>query len=122
MARAASGPMPGSTPISVPIMAPRKQKARLVGLNATWKPRVSSLNSSTASAADRFRPVRHGQAEPVDEQGGSRRDGNGGQDRLLARAELDGARRRAQHGEQAGNDEPELVDQPGEDKERAADQ
>ena len=32
------GAMPGSTPTSVPINAPRKQKPRLAGVSATAKP------------------------------------------------------------------------------------
>jgi hypothetical protein len=32
------GAMPGSTPTSVPISAPRKQKPRLAGVSATAKP------------------------------------------------------------------------------------
>jgi hypothetical protein len=42
----ATGPIPGSTPIRVPINTPRKQKKRLVRLKATLKPRVKLFKIS----------------------------------------------------------------------------
>src|SRR6476620_437956 len=39
MAMVATGPMPGSTPISVPSRQPMKQYSRLIGVKATPKPR-----------------------------------------------------------------------------------
>ena len=38
MAMVAIGPMPGSTPISVPTIAPRNANARLDGVSATPNP------------------------------------------------------------------------------------
>jgi hypothetical protein len=38
IATPATGPMPGSTPISVPARTPRKQYARLTGCRAMEKP------------------------------------------------------------------------------------
>ncbi len=45
------GAMPGSTPTSVPISAPRKQKPMLAGVSATAKPVARLANRSIASAA-----------------------------------------------------------------------
>ena len=40
IAMVATGPMPGSTPIRVPIRQPRKQYQRFCRLNATEKPKI----------------------------------------------------------------------------------
>jgi hypothetical protein len=42
----AVGPIPGNTPMRVPIRTPRKQKKRLIGLKATPKPRKRLLKIS----------------------------------------------------------------------------
>ena len=42
----ASGPMPGSTPISVPRKHPMKQNQRFCSDSATLKPRIRLLKSS----------------------------------------------------------------------------
>jgi hypothetical protein len=39
MEMVATGPIPGRTPIRVPINTPKKQKRRFVGIKATLKPR-----------------------------------------------------------------------------------
>src|SRR5204862_2485517 len=72
------GAMPGSTPTSVPISAPRKQKPRLAGVNATAKPMARLAIRSTPALrswwprwyfrpAD-FRPDLDRQSEHGDEQ------------------------------------------------------
>ena len=43
MAIVASGPMPGSTPISVPRKQPTKQNHRFCSVNATLKPSIRLL-------------------------------------------------------------------------------
>ena len=43
MAMVATGPMPGSTPISVPSTQPMKQYSRLIGVKATPKPSARLL-------------------------------------------------------------------------------
>jgi hypothetical protein len=40
MEMVATGPIPGRTPIKVPINTPKKQKKRLLRLQATLKPRT----------------------------------------------------------------------------------
>src|ERR1700724_4543089 len=47
MATVAMVPMPGSTPISVPTRAPIRHSRRLIGENATPKPRARLEKSST---------------------------------------------------------------------------
>ena len=58
----ASGPMPGSTPISVPTSAPTKQKKTLVGVKVTLNPRlrlaIRSIVATPASEAGEARERR----------------------------------------------------------------
>jgi hypothetical protein len=42
----ATGPMPGNTPISVPKIQPIKQYIKLIGVNATPKPKAKLLSKS----------------------------------------------------------------------------
>src|SRR5262249_16128997 len=74
MASVASGPMPGSTPISVPISAPKKQNSRFCGVSATLNP-CAMLPSRSIASEQRRRPDWHRQLEAVDEQ----EDGAGGE-------------------------------------------
>src|SRR3982074_98148 len=67
------GAMPGSTPTSVPISAPRKQKPRLAGVSATAKPVARLAIRSTPVPRSRrppwdFRPDLDRQSERGDEQ------------------------------------------------------
>src|SRR5262245_9327368 len=71
MAMVAIGPMPGSTPISVPAIAPMKANNRLAGVKATPKPMA---RLSTNSIALPVRPDRDGEAEPRDEDRPRQRD------------------------------------------------
>ena len=69
----ASGPMPGSTPISVPRKQPMKQNHRFCSVNATLKPSIRLLKSSIsvsyeegireAQAPDEQRPRTHREAD-----------------------------------------------------------
>src|SRR6185436_4108815 len=71
IAMVAIGPMPGSTPISVPTMAPMKANARLAGVKATPNPMT---RLSTNSIALPVRPDRDGEAEARDEDRPGERD------------------------------------------------
>src|SRR5258708_15809746 len=67
------GAMPGSTPTSVPISAPRKQKPRLAGVSATVKPVARLAIRSTPALHSLwprryFRPDLDRQSEHRDEQ------------------------------------------------------
>src|SRR4051812_16127475 len=61
------GAMPGSTPTSVPMSAPRKQKPRLAGVSATAKP-VTRLAIRSTPALRSWWPHRNRQPEDRDEQ------------------------------------------------------
>src|SRR3990167_6953006 len=65
----ATGPRPGSTPISVPSTAPPKAYSRLVSVKATPKPsdRLLSKSMVSASTGDESRPQRNHQAQALDE-------------------------------------------------------
>src|SRR5688572_24886555 len=69
----ASGPMPGSTPMSVPSSTPMKQNHRFCSVSATVNPKMRLLNSSMSVFPD---PLDHriGQPEAPDEDG-KRHDG-----------------------------------------------
>src|ERR1700754_4526481 len=73
IAMVATGPTPGSTPISVPSMTPIRQYSRLMGETATEKPRIRLLMISMAfSLANRAtiheaRADREGQRQAFDE-------------------------------------------------------
>src|SRR5215207_4238755 len=47
MATPETGPMPGSTPMAVPIKQPTSANSRFCGVSASWKPRASPLTGST---------------------------------------------------------------------------
>src|SRR5919106_2742588 len=63
------GAMPGSTPTSVPISAPSKQKPRLAGVSATAKPVARFVNKSMGVTRSQLPPPGgHRQTERLDEQ------------------------------------------------------
>src|SRR5512134_2310774 len=64
----ASGPMPGSTPISVPRNTPMKQNHRFCSVSATLKPNIRLLKSSISVAPESL-DQRIRQAQAVDESG-----------------------------------------------------
>src|SRR5216684_796863 len=66
IAMVAIGPMPGRTPISVPISAPASAKNRLAGVSATPNPTLRLLNSSIAHPLP-FRPDRDRETQPENE-------------------------------------------------------
>src|SRR4029079_15037814 len=68
MAMVVIGAMPGSTPTSVPISAPRKQKPRLAGVSDTAKPVARLAIRSISGSGGSSGPDRNGQAERADEQ------------------------------------------------------
>src|SRR5215813_9865257 len=88
IAMVAMGPMPGSTPISVPTMAPMKAKPRLTGVSATANPTARLWNSSMTLPLG---PDGNRQAEADDEDCPGEHDENGRGDRRLQRPQ---ARRR----------------------------
>src|SRR5262249_31241535 len=96
MAMVAIGPMPGSTPIRVPTMAPMKAKPRLAGVMATPKPRARFCRRSIGLP---LRPDRDRQPEADDEDRPRQRDQYGGGSERLERPQV-ARRHRADAGEQ----------------------
>src|SRR5687768_13410452 len=80
MAMAASGPMPGSTPTSVPTVTPMKQYIRLIGEKAVLNPsarfgKYCARNSISVAPPE----LRVGQLQPPQEQRGGPQDQDAGQ-------------------------------------------
>src|SRR4051812_46244473 len=66
MAMVPSGPMPGSTPISVPTVTPIRQYSRFCSESATPKPKIRLLKRSMTASVE-AREQRIGQAQRPDE-------------------------------------------------------
>src|SRR3954454_13527213 len=112
IAMVAMGPMPGSTPISVPTMAPMKAKPRLAGVSATENPMARLWKSSMTLPLG---PDGNRQAEADDEDRPGERDENDRGDRRLQRPQ--GRRRNGTDAgeEQNGNHQPQGLDGEAED-------
>src|SRR5206468_11824571 len=71
IAMVATGPMPGSTPISVPSRQPMKAYSRLMGVKATPKPierlEIRSMSLRALSTGDEGGPHRELQLQQDDE-------------------------------------------------------
>src|SRR6516164_4363913 len=112
MVMVAMGPIPGSTPISVPTRQPRKQSPRLWRLNATEKPSarfwsraVISEDEPAGDDEDGDGKVEEAPEEPDANQGGSERE-----DRQLAPAGLGRCPAGDQHRQRTGHREPRNAD------------
>src|SRR5262245_21168540 len=90
MAMVATGPMPGSTPISVPRSAPISAYRRLTGVSATEKPsaRWPSRSMERSLSADERRPDGQLQLQPDDEHPHGQRSEKHAGDGRLHRPEL----------------------------------
>src|SRR4051812_35975640 len=92
MAMVATGPMPGSTPISVPSRQPMNAYSRLIGVKATPKPierlLIRSMFLSPLSAADEAGPHRELQLEQHDEGEVAADRQHDGEDRHFLHLEL----------------------------------
>src|SRR6185295_19445802 len=82
MAIVAKGPMPGSTPISVPTSAPIRHSPRLVGVTATEKPNQRLAKRSMVRPLEP-RPELQRQIEPVGEQQRAEQRQHGAPDQRL---------------------------------------
>src|SRR5262245_55399423 len=107
MAMVAIGPMPGSTPISVPTSAPMSAKPTFAGVSATPKP-VARLLRSSIRLPDRPHRDRQTETENEDRPRQDRKPERGG-DRLHR---LDSARRQRTDPDQQQDrqNKPELLD------------
>src|SRR4029079_7827468 len=95
------GAMPGSTPTSVPISAPRKQKPRFAGVSATAKP-VARLAKRSMRRLASPRPDRDRQAQHGDEQHDRKRGKPNPEQGVLAQPRVVGGKAGAdQHDEAA---------------------
>src|ERR1700754_1247541 len=74
MAMVATGPMPGSTPISVPTMQPIRQYSRFWKVSATPKPSMTCPSSSMSPHSPDNADV-HAQAELEEDDAQRRQDG-----------------------------------------------
>src|SRR5215475_11097116 len=84
IAMVAIGPMPGRTPISVPISAPESANNRFAGVSATPKPVMRLLRSSIGGSLP-VRPDRDREPEPEDEDRPRQHDQNQGSQQGLER-------------------------------------
>src|SRR5687767_11426080 len=131
MAIVATGPTPGSTPISVPSMTPISAYSRWIGVNATPKPRARFLKISMSMArflsADRAgvherRADRERQREAFDEYQHGEHDQDEVQDRDFLPLELVAAVGADEHQREGGEDQPERFHEVAVDYARHADQ
>src|SRR5688572_2868999 len=98
IAIAASGPMPGSTPTSVPTVTPMKQYIRLIGERAVLNPSVRLGKCSARNSISVAPPeLRVGQLQPPQEQRGGPQYQDAGQDGQLQRAEVPDRERADDH-------------------------
>src|SRR3954463_7880011 len=92
IAMVATGPMPGSTPISVPSTQPMKQYSRLIGVTATPKPvmrfEIRSMVCPAGSAGNEGGPHLDLQLEQPDERDVAADGEDGGQDQHTLPLEL----------------------------------
>src|SRR5215217_2148532 len=125
MAMVAIGPTPGSTPISVPTMQPRKHRARFCSERATERPspRLEMISDIAPSDVDRGAgddQDRHRLVQRIAEQADAERGYDDREDDKLPRARLVRGVAADDERERAGDDEPELADREaeGDDPER----
>src|SRR5688572_3467294 len=113
MAMAASGPMPGSTPTSVPTNTPMKQYIRLIGEIAVLNPSVR-LGKCSARNSMSVAPPEHGVRQleaPDEESGGAEHQDRGQEDKLQGAKPPNGQRADDDHQSNRRN-EPEVVLHP----------
>src|SRR6185503_21222321 len=78
----ASGPMPGSTPISVPTSVPMRHSIRLVGVAATEKPCARLTNRSMVRSSEPRPELQREVQSPGEEQRAEQGQHRGPDDRL----------------------------------------
>src|SRR6476660_7911832 len=111
IAMVATGPMPGSTPISVPSRQPMKAYSRLIGVTATPKPMERLvIRSMGRSPREEGRPHGELQLEQHDEGEIAADRQDGGEDRHLLGLELVAGERGHEGQAVDGDDEAERRD------------
>src|SRR4051812_17052413 len=106
----ATGPMPGSTPISVPSITPIRQYSRFIGETATPKPMTRLWKISImAWSLERRGPQREGQRQPLHEDQHGENDQDDEQDRHFLPLELVAAEGADEHERERGEHQPERL-------------
>ena len=113
------GAMPGSTPTSVPISAPRKQKPMLAGVSATAKPVARLANRSMRPIA--AKPGSAGRARSTNSSTAKIASATR-QHRVLAQPHVVGGKAGADHDDEAGEREAGKRQQDREQRDRRRDQ
>src|SRR3954452_3137167 len=88
IAMVATGPTPGSTPISVPSRTPINAYSRLIGVTATPKPSIRLWKRSMRASAPDCRPHREGQRQSLHEDKVGEQDQDDKEDADLLPLEL----------------------------------
>src|SRR5882672_2472723 len=116
IAMVVSGPMPGSTPIAVPITQPKKHKPMFCQLSATPKPMMMLAKMSVMS--ERRRPERdldlHGEHEDADIGD----DEDDAEQRQRGRTQIAAGKARQHDADDQRHDQPERPQQQREGKAR----
>src|SRR6516165_7893821 len=115
MAMVATGPTPGSTPISVPTRAPIRQNKTFIGESATAKP-WARLAKRSMEAPSEPRPESERQIEAVHEQHRTEEGKHRGPDNRFAPAHLNRGSGGNHQRDEARQHEPEGTDGAREDQ------
>src|SRR5919108_5731596 len=110
MAIVATGPMPGSTPISVPSRQPISAKNRLIGVTATPKPMMrlwKICSIGRLRSAEVLGPDRERQRQPFHEHEHREQDEDDEKERHFLPLELVASGRADEHQRGRGHDHPE---------------
>src|SRR5688572_13170757 len=107
IAMVAPGPMPGNTPISVPIRQPSAHNSRLVTEVAVRNPSSRLSISALISVPDQPGRDRNRQLQEHLEEHYTKRGERGGKQRSLPPAPLGGRDHRGQHHQRPCDDQPQ---------------
>src|SRR5512140_79602 len=114
----ATGPMPGSTPISVPRSEPMNAYSRFTGVNATEKPSARWFSSSIARPSEHgrqeHRPHRQLQLQAQHEDPDRQQREEQAADERLLPAKLVARRARAEDQQDRRHEQPGLLDDQAE--------
>src|SRR3981189_2600399 len=109
IAMVVSGPMPGSTPIAVPIRQPKKHKPMFCQLSATPKP--MTILDKTSGMSERRRPQRDLDFQSDDEDSDVGDDENEAEHHQRQRTEMPTGKARQHGADEEREHEPERPQQ-----------
>src|ERR1700730_12733265 len=104
-----SGPMPGSTPIAVPITQPKKHRPMFCQVSATPKP--ITMLERTSGMSERRRPQRNLDSHREHEDADVGDDENEAQERQRQRADAAAGEARQHDADQECENQPERLEQ-----------